>query len=141
MNQAQLEQLTNTTENVLTGAMLGNQSDRTLIYGYTTERDTFHVYLLHGVIHVLVYESGFNFADRPDLNRPSKLVSHQTEAELSSNHQYVPNKRVYPAACDYEFCAMLMRCGVNIPFTTYEPRPETSFHGQLHTDPEFAAAG
>jgi hypothetical protein len=103
----------------LAPTMLVNREPRTLIYGYTLERDTFHAYLGDDQkIHLVVYD-GDRF-----------LKSHRTDSDLEPR-DYVPTKRVYPAASDIEFCKLLLRCNVRIPFTTFEARPDVRFHGDI----------
>lgn len=98
---------------------LRNQEPRTLIYGYTCDRDTFHVYLGEDGIHLVVY------------NYHGMLALHCRESEGIPLEDCVPDKRVYPEACDYEFCLILKRAGVNIPFTTWSEGRETAlFHGK-----------
>lgn len=98
---------------------LRNQEPRTLIYGYTCDRDTFHVYLGEDGIHLVVY------------NYHGMLALHCRESEGLPLEDCVPDKRVYPEACDYEFCLILKRAGVNIPFTTWSEGRETAlFHGK-----------
>lgn len=95
--------------------------DRTLIYGYNTNRDTFHLYLKDKQIHS-VYYNGVT----------GKLVG--TPRSFSGKiraDDCVPNKRVYPARCDYEFCKLLLSKGIYIPFTTWQDVTEEQFHGSL----------
>ena len=70
---------------VITGSDLSNQEDRTLIWGYTTDRRSWHVYLKDGEIHSYVYgvHNGDSF----------------TKLSVSSNEGYIPNKRLYPECC------------------------------------------
>lgn len=91
--------------------------DRTLIYGYTVERDTFHVYVRDGVIHRFVYQH----------DGSTLYYGYRDEwiAEL-----LVPDKRIYPQYSDYEFCRRLIDLGVHVPFTTWEePNPKRADFG------------
>lgn len=46
--------------------------------------------------------------------------------------QLIPDKRLYPDACDAEFCGLLMRKGALLPFTTFNDKREPKqFHGEL----------
>lgn len=83
---------------------LDNKADRTLLYGYTCARETWHVYLEGGIIHTVVY---------PFEGKPSSV-------EVTCNNDYIPDKRLYPARCDFEFCALLKGYGEHLPFTTFE---------------------
>lgn len=88
---------------IITSDDLINQEDRTLLYGYTCERYTWHVYLMGGEIFTVVYDYG----------------QEPREVAVSTNHDYVPDKRLHPERCDYEFCKLLKKMGVHLPFTTY----------------------
>lgn len=104
---------------------LENKTDRTLIYGYTTDRDTFHLYLDNGNFVVVTY--GY----------PNKLISYFTTNDGKIRPcNCIPNKRVYPAMCDYEFCKILDSMkDITIPFTTYDNsnvRSELFYGLRLH---------
>jgi hypothetical protein len=47
----------------------------------------------------------------------------------------LPDKRIYPEACDYEFCKLLTQAGVTLNPTSYNAARDLSnaFHGKcLH---------
>lgn len=92
------------TEGLITAKHLKNKSDRTLLYGYDCDRNTFHVYLKGEEIHILRYKSTEVF----------------TKLEVFSNHDYIPNKRVYPEYSDFEFCKLLKEQNIDIPFLPYK---------------------
>jgi len=94
---------------------LHNQVDRTLLYGYTTERDTWHVYLLNKEIFCVRYEYK---------KSPVKMI-------VVSDVDYIPNKRLYPSMCDYEFCKLLSDRGVSLPFTIFTEVAEQTFYGDI----------
>lgn len=101
-------------------AMLKNQSDRTLIWGYTCDRQSFHVYLKDGVITRAVYMNSY----------PQDLWDVRTD--LTDPADFVPNKRAYPEACDSEFCALLKTHGAHISFTNWdEKRQKAQFYGAI----------
>lgn len=115
----QLRQTTSGGPAVILGSMLKNQQSRTLIWGYTSDRMNFHVYLLQGCI--FINEEGQPLFD---------------ETEVTDNRCYAPSKRAYPECCDYEFCQLLKQVGVSIPFTTPSPNrpvppPPSGFYGPL----------
>lgn len=119
---------------VLGVADLVDKTPRTLIYGYTVARATFHVYLgADGLIHVMTYNESYSKAE------PSPfLVQYHSAGEaggLTDNAHYVPSKRVYPERCDFEFVQLLMREGVSIPFTTF---PKTEGAGIADQSPAYA---
>ena len=86
-------------------------NNRTLLYGYTCERETFHVYIKDKVIHVVVYNNEYS--------RGEAIPKNMREITVRSNWNYVPDKRLYPERCDYIFCWMLKRKGIDPPFTTF----------------------
>ena len=87
------------------GASLSDQTPRTLIYGYTLERNSFHVYLDGGKIHALIHDAD------------GLLIWHDTEdGDLTFAH-CIPSKRAYPQDCDFEFCVQIKDSGCAIPFT------------------------
>jgi hypothetical protein len=38
---------------------------------------------------------------------------------VDCNEDFVPDKRLYPARCDFEFCCALKRLGIDLPFTNF----------------------
>ncbi|MFE9424366.1 hypothetical protein ACFYNO_15510 [Kitasatospora sp. NPDC006697] len=98
--------------------------DRTLAYGYTTQRVSWHCYLHSGNIHVLSY-SGPTGAVVSHHARPSWDV-----AELT------PGKRVYPESVDAGFARLLLERGQELPFARFDEKRHArvaalTFHGAL----------
>ena len=85
--------------------------NKTLLYGYTCERDTFHVYIKNEQIFVVVYKNEYSSG----VVKPTNM----RQITVTSNRDYVPDKRLYPERCDYNFCKMLKERGVDLPFTTW----------------------
>lgn len=121
---------------LLTIENLIEKDSRTLLYGYTCDRDTWHVYLFEGVIYCVVY----SFNCEPEL------------VQINDNYDFVPDKRLYPARCDYEFSLLLKMRGVNLPFTCFDSKELTAhksngFYGEtlaghiidLHAPPQACA--
>lgn len=108
MNKEEFKILTTSidSKNLITVDRMVNKEDRTLIHGYTCERHTFDVELIDGVIEVWVTPFG---------EKPKRV-------EVKSNHDFVPDKRVYPDQSDFEFCMLLQQSGIDIPFTTFQER-------------------
>ena len=95
-------------------------TDRTLLYGYTCDRDTFHVYIKNIKIHAVTYRTDY------ENNAPNFME----EIQVVKNDDYIPNKRLYPETCDYEFCEKLKKLGYDLPFTIWsDGRPEAQFYG------------
>jgi hypothetical protein len=121
MNQAEYDNFIKAKQasRYLRGCDLQNKTPRTLIYGYTCDRHTFHVYLDgNGLLNRVIYDS-----DR-------FLVSHADESAALEASNYSPEKRAYPEACDLEFCQLLSQSGVEIPFTAFsEDRKAADWYG------------
>lgn len=101
---------------ILEAANLRDRSDRTLLYGYTLDKKTHHVYFFKGNIYVGQYTHG-------------GIVR---QVDVRSNADYIPNKRLYPEACDYEFCYLLLELGITLPFTSFDlNRDPRQYHGLL----------
>ena len=117
MRKEEYNQLTG--ERTISIAALGNQTNRTLLYGYNIERKTWHVYLWNGVIHLLIY------------NFQGHQLDYRNYTEVPIDPcPLIPDKRLYPEACDFEFCSLLRDSGVILPFTTFDSnRVEQQFYG------------
>ena len=121
MNREQYEEMVRPEAAPLIRAADFTGVDRTLLYGYTTERLTWHVYLKGGLIHVLVY------------NHRDEVVSHEKAAQWHPA-ELVPNKRVYPESSDMALARML-RPVVDVPYhgrfddMRYESVKDRLFHG------------
>jgi len=95
---------------------LNDMSDRTLLYGYTCDRDTWHVYLKNNQIISVIYK----YKKQPE------------RMDIYSNEHYVPDKRLYPECCDYEFCKLFKERGIDLPFTTWTDREEKkTYYGEI----------
>lgn len=112
MDFAQLNKLEQAlTPPVVSVEQLADRTPRTLLYGYDTERHTWHVYLDEdGHIHRLLYDVG----DTPLMHAAGPAGG------CIENRQYVPNKRLCPESCDYEFCMLLRQTGESLPFTGFD---------------------
>ncbi|MFK4132008.1 hypothetical protein ACI2KR_06895 [Pseudomonas luteola] len=106
MNRAQFEIVNKEVPVKLTINEFADKSDRTLIYGYTCDRDTFHMYIKNGQLHTLVYSS------------LKEIIKHVTDT--LAQEDMVPNKRVYPELSDFEACMAIKKLGVYISFTTFD---------------------
>ena len=72
-----------------------NKTDRTLIFGFDCERRSFHLYLEKCLFRICIYNS--NTVIRAEIVGTSIDV-----------HKCLPDKRIYPESCDYEFVALLI---------------------------------
>lgn len=110
-------------ENVISIDDLVNKSERTLLYGYTCDRNTWHVYIENNKIVTIMYDNNYDNGIISFKEKPMVI-------DITENCYYVPDKRVYPETCDYEFCSLLRLKGVNIPFTYWnDERKPKQFYG------------
>ena len=96
-------------------------ADRTLLYGYDIDRRTWHVYQKDGEIRRLIYTS----IPKDDILSWGETLDATT---------LVPNKRLYPEACDFIFCLELRRLEIPMTFTTFggtRVDPDRQFHGRI----------
>jgi len=106
MNKTQFENITLLPIPHITINDLTNQTNRTLIYGYTCERHTFHLYLKNKMFYCIYYDT-------------NHIILHRIIGESIDPANCIPNKRVYPESCDYEFAQLLKLRGYALPYTTY----------------------
>lgn len=107
------------SEPQFSAAVLKDKTPRTLLWGYTCARDTWHVYLGQDQkIHLVVYNSRL-------------LLRHQTS--FTTDGSLIPDKRLIPQDCDFETCAFLSRIDVSLPFTTWDDKPSAAgaFKGKV----------
>jgi hypothetical protein len=114
MNKILFEQLigiSKSEEKIISAKDLSDCTDRTLLYGYTCARDTWHVYLKNKRIVVVKYNNEYS--------RGTAIPKNMTYINVKSNLGFVPDKRLYPERCDYEFCLLLKSKGIELPFTSW----------------------
>lgn len=88
----------------------GTFTKGTLLYGYDVDRNSFHVYLSGGRLHLLVYKG-------------DRVVSYEADSEWLAM-RLSPNKRAYPESTDRQFADLMAARGVVIPFTTWDEQRE-----------------
>lgn len=103
---------------------LVDKSDRTLVYGYFSDRTTFHLYLKDGRIHRICYRGSSSAKDYCTYVKYDKILLDMC----------YPSKRVYPAMSDFEFCSMLKVRGVWPSYTTFTEVEEKRFYGFILED-------
>ena len=119
MNQQEYNALQSVQNSIISVDNLVNKTPRTLLYGYTLERDTWHVYLnSEGVIKTVKY----GYGDDAPLQ----------EINIKWNDEYIPSKRLYAERCDFEFCSILKQKNISLNFTTasFEKAFNEQFHGR-----------
>ena len=122
MNKKQFNKLIQKTVKpmMFSATDLINKKDRTLLWGYTLDRNSFHVYLKCGKIHLYVYSYD-----------EKEILKSESGFEMDVE-KLIPSKRVYPEASDYEFCKKLLDMGINIPFTIFTGDwEERQFYGAI----------
>ncbi len=106
--------------------------NRTLLYGYTCERKTFHVYIKNKQIYVVVYENDYPIIYNEELSsfmRGDARPKNMKQIEVRSNRDFIPDKRLYPERCDYHFCRALKERGIDLPFTHWSEEIEPNKKG------------
>lgn len=98
--------------------------DRTLLYGYTVDRDTWHVYLQDGLIHLLVYKGDV-------------MLSHRSAATWDAE-DLVPNKRAYPESTDEAFAWTLHHLWIDVQYRPFSRDRElellgVTYHGKTRS--------
>lgn len=123
MTKKEFKEIDKSEENLISAEDLKPfVKDRTLLYGYTCDRKNFHVYLKNMEIHTVVYGLDYSTGEV----KPKDM----REIPVVANHDYIPDKRLYPEACDYQFCKLLKNCGFDLPFTVFTgTRPVREFYG------------
>lgn len=94
---------------VVRGQALSNQDSRTLVYGYSCDRSTFHLYLEQGVLTRVLY----------DHDGLCLSVLKESADEGLPIADCVPDKRMYPERCDHEFVQLLQRLGKGLLLTSW----------------------
>ena len=107
------------SRDVITSDDIVDWTDRTLLYGYTCERESWHVYMKDEKIFTCIYA----YEQKP------------VAVKIRSNEDYVPDKRLYPHFCDFEFCLLLKTKGIYLPFTTFTKtlKPDEKYAGEILT--------
>lgn len=119
-------ELLNKEKPIIDGDALLCKRDRTLLFGYTCDRRTYHVYIKDIKIHVITYR--VNYIDSIDFPKAVDIK----EIEITDNQDYIPDKRLYPEACDYEFCRKLQSIGFILPFTAWnDTRQDSQYYGAI----------
>jgi hypothetical protein len=90
----------------------GGAPTRTLLYGYTCGRDTFHVYLKDGLIHRLVYRTAGD---------EMKIVEYDYFRAWDA-YRLVPDKRVYPDSTSLLMARLLRDAGVDVPYLPFDDK-------------------
>ena len=125
ITKKQYEELTSKPYEIIVS--LSNRTPRTLLYGYTCARDTYHVYLdEEGCVNKYIYD----YYNKTLLHKKYKILTNLQLIEL------IPDKRVYPESTDYEFLEILLENQVYIPFTCYDEEryervKDLQYHGEI----------
>lgn len=100
-----------------------DKSDRTLLYGVTIDCHCWHVYMKNGTIWVVSYQ----FVGGEHTH---KLINDFALIDRGRADVVIPNKRLNPERCDFDFCKLLISKGLVLPFTAYDDKAESVFRGK-----------
>jgi hypothetical protein len=90
-----------------------NYDDRTLLYGYDVDRATWHLYVEDGEVLLHRY--------RMEASILRINFRHAVFPEGEIERLVVPNKRLYPERCDFEFCQWARQMKHwHLPFTKWD---------------------
>lgn len=103
------------------------KNPRTLLWGYNHRSESHHVYIEDGKIHLHVYMLS---ALREAMLGGSAFKAAQHQSGVIAIKDLLPDKRLYPEACDAEFCMLLKDRGVYLPFTKWQDREIKQFYGE-----------
>ena len=120
MNKQELEQLNKAENkpNVLSAADVKDQTDRTLLWGYTCDRHLFHVYLHKAVLHCLIYDYD------------QRVISHLS-GEINI-YDLTPDKRVHSESTDFLFAKTLRSLGAQFSLCAFDENVEKKiFYGLM----------
>lgn len=93
---------------------LDDTTPRTLVFGYTADRFSHHLYINKKyMVTLAIYDL-------------SRLLSVKFDAIPYS--EVFPNKRVYPECCDLELCQFMVSKGFRPSFTNYDSNRPHPFH-------------
>ena len=87
-------------------------SDRTLLYGYDCDRVTWHLYIDDGEVHLHCMDGEVSTV-RTNFSREALTRRDLLQSAI------IPNKRLYPERCDYDFCAWAKQEGLYLSFTRF----------------------
>jgi hypothetical protein len=93
----------------------------TLLYGYTCDRDIFHVYLDAGYIHRLIYRE----------ERNTLIEVEYDWFTAWDAHRLVPDKRAYPESTDLLMATLLRDAGVDVAYLPFDEKRYARSEGEL----------
>lgn len=97
--------------------------DGTLLYGFNSEFDRFHVYLKDNKLHRLIYSA-----------TEDKIIDYICGDELKAE-DLCPDKHTCPEATSYEFMVALLKVGQKPSLTRFDNRRLFSdWYGKTHED-------
>ncbi|MFB8290205.1 hypothetical protein [Kitasatospora purpeofusca] len=98
--------------------------DRTVLFGFTCERLSWHVYLADGQIHLATYDS-----------QTAQVTVHQRR-EYWPAAELIPDKRVYPESTDWRFAQLMVARAIAVPYRNWDESrarlwAPLAFHGLI----------
>ena len=105
---------------IIRGRIFADQTDRTLLMGMDENRKNWHVYLMGGKIHCLVY------------NHNGDYINYFNEDVTDYARDFIPPRKIHPETCDFMFMRILKRLGLILVFSEFnERRLQTTFFGLM----------
>jgi len=106
----------------ISGHSFIDKTDRTLLYGFTLDRQSHHVYLKNGILYLYIYSG--------------KNIDTIKSGIFTYLRELIPTKRIYPESIDTEFMNLLISKSLSVDFTTYdkeryEKLKYQNFHGDI----------
>lgn len=113
MDKSQFDRLAEKEEETtIRPGELKDQSDRLLVDGYDTDRQTYQLYLEDGQFVLRFY--GYEDIDL------APVAWRTVDGEAVEVTRLYPNKRIYPETTDFEFVRLLLRRGGTPSLTPWD---------------------
>lgn len=108
MNQNEFFEISNTAPpEYVAMASDFSGSDKTLLYGYTCEKKSWHIYKKDGLLHKLVY--GY----------PAFFISYDARESFILS-DLIPDKRVFPECTDFHLAKMFLAASIDVPYLPFD---------------------
>ncbi len=92
--------------------------DRTLLYGFTFDRSSYHLYIEDNLFTALIYDNG------------GRIIRCEFTDVLTEVIFCQAVKMLHPECCDFVFCASCVTKGIELtPFTIFTDRDSKKFYG------------
>jgi hypothetical protein len=93
--------------------------ERTLLYGKTSSKFSWHIYFKNFFIHKLIYVN-------------KQVISHKSDRKIEIKELIPSSGVLYPECCDYNFCMLLYEMRIDLPFATFNnTKKSEKFYGLI----------